>query len=39
MDQHGDGFMGLLRQTQSYMGPYALKMANDFLKNQEVEKK
>lgn len=38
MDQHGEGFMGLLKQTQSYMGPYALKMAHDYLKKQEQGK-
>jgi soluble cytochrome b562 len=38
-DQHGEGFLAVLKQTQSYLGPYSLKMAHDYLRKVETSKK
>jgi hypothetical protein len=38
-DQHGDGFLKLLDETGAYLGPYSIKMAQDYLKNLETSKK
>lgn len=38
-DHHGDGFMEILRQTQTYLGPYSIKMAHDYIKRFEREEK
>jgi hypothetical protein len=36
---HSDGFQQVLSQTQAYMGPYSLKMANDYVQGQEKAQK
>ena len=38
-DHHGDGFMKLLNETKSYLGPYSIKMASDYLHSLEVQEK
>ena len=34
---HGDGFLDLLRETQTYLGPYSIKLAYDYLKRFEKQ--
>ncbi len=31
--------MGVLKETQSYLGPYSIKMAHDYLKSLETSRK
>lgn len=31
--------MSVLKETQSYLGPYSIKMAHDYLKNLETSRK
>ena len=38
-DHQGEGFLAVLKQTQSYLGPYSLKMAHDYLRKVETSKK
>ena len=38
-DMQGEGFLSVLKETQSYLGPYSLKMANDYLRKVEISKK
>lgn len=38
MDHQGEGFLGVLKQTQQYLGPYSIKMAHDHLKQVEAQK-
>ena len=36
-DYEGEGFLGILKETQTYLGPYSIKMAHDYI--QKCEKK
>jgi hypothetical protein len=38
-DYHGEGFLSVLHETQSYLGPYSIKMAHDYLRKLETSKK
>ena len=38
-DFHGEGFVSVLKETRSYLGPYSLKMAHDYLRKVETSKK
>lgn len=38
-DYHGEGFVNVLHETKSYLGPYSIKMAHDYLRKLETSKK
>lgn len=38
-DHEGDGFMKVLKETQTYLGPYSIKLAHDYLQRFEKEEK
>ena len=36
-DYHGEGFIEVLKETQSYLGPYSIKLAHEYLKKHEKQ--
>lgn len=38
-DKDGEGFLEVLRQTQSMIGPHSIKLAHDYLNRSEREAK
>lgn len=35
LDKEGDGFMQVLKETQSFIGAYSIKLAHDYINRSE----